>query len=289
MTTHLRDGVGAQSEFAPAQREVQRWLGRCMLLIQLYERLMKAVVAHHDISGPASALQQVRQARIESTAKNTLGLLIGQLVGSFIVNGDAEQVDNEPLDSKVDVSSVSFRTKIGLSAVDFDRTHASLKELVQLRNGLVHHFVERFDLWSNEGCEAALAHLQEAYTSIDQYYTELCCWVDQMKETQALALSFMQTDAFTDLIVNGIAPDGNVHWPASGIVCSLREAAQALAIDGWTSLDAAVTWIGQHHPDQQPAKYGCRRWRQVLHESRCFEWCYRSVEGGTREAWFRPR
>lgn len=254
--------MGAQSEFAPAQREVQRWLGRCMLLIQLYERLMKAVVAHHDISGPASALQQVRQARIESTAKNTLGLLIGQLVGSFIVNGDAEQVDNEPLDSKVGVSSVSFRTKIGLSAVDFDRTHASLKELVQLRNGLVHHFV-------------------------DQHYTELCCWVDQMKETQALALSFMQTDAFTDLIVNGIAPDGNVHWPASGIVCSLREAAQALAIDRWTSLDAAVTWIGQHYPDQQPAKYGCRRWPQILHESRCFELRYREGDKGLRKAWFR--
>lgn len=38
------------------QREVQRLLGRCMLHPQQYERLMKGIVAHHDISGPAYEL-----------------------------------------------------------------------------------------------------------------------------------------------------------------------------------------------------------------------------------------
>jgi len=38
------------------QREVQRLLGRCLIRIQQYERLIKAIVAHHDISGPAHAL-----------------------------------------------------------------------------------------------------------------------------------------------------------------------------------------------------------------------------------------
>ena len=32
------------------QREVLRLLGRCLLRLQQYEQLMKAIVAHHEIS-----------------------------------------------------------------------------------------------------------------------------------------------------------------------------------------------------------------------------------------------
>jgi hypothetical protein len=47
----------------PAQhREVQRLLGRCLLRLQQYERLMKAIVAYHNLSGPAHALEK-RSAR----------------------------------------------------------------------------------------------------------------------------------------------------------------------------------------------------------------------------------
>ena len=34
------------------QREVQRLLGRCLLRLQQYERLLKALVAHHDACRP---------------------------------------------------------------------------------------------------------------------------------------------------------------------------------------------------------------------------------------------
>ena len=34
-------------ELQDLQREVQRLLGRCMLRLQQYERLIKAIVAHH--------------------------------------------------------------------------------------------------------------------------------------------------------------------------------------------------------------------------------------------------
>ena len=37
-------------ELQTLQREVQRMLGRCLLRLQQYEQLMKAIVAHHEIS-----------------------------------------------------------------------------------------------------------------------------------------------------------------------------------------------------------------------------------------------
>jgi hypothetical protein len=50
----------------PLQREVQRLLGRCLLRLQQYERLMKAIVAHHDISGPG--LIELAQRRVLAQA-----------------------------------------------------------------------------------------------------------------------------------------------------------------------------------------------------------------------------
>jgi hypothetical protein len=63
-------------ELPAQQRDVQRLLGRCMLRIQQYERLMKAIVAHHDLSGPAHALENIRGARIDDASTKTLGTLM---------------------------------------------------------------------------------------------------------------------------------------------------------------------------------------------------------------------
>lgn len=75
------------------QREVQRLLGRCLLRLQQYERLIKAIVAHHDIAGPAHALESIRAERIADTATKTLGTLVGYFVGSYVVTDEADNSD----------------------------------------------------------------------------------------------------------------------------------------------------------------------------------------------------
>jgi hypothetical protein len=63
-------------ELQTQQREIQRLLGRCLLRLQQYERPIKAIVAHGDISGPAHALEGIRAARIDDASTKTLGTLI---------------------------------------------------------------------------------------------------------------------------------------------------------------------------------------------------------------------
>jgi len=109
-----------------------------------------------------------------------------------------------------------------------------------------------------------------------------------MDQARRLTAEFVQSDAFHDLVVNGIAPDGVVDWPASGIVRALRDATGELAVDGWAPVALAGRWIAERHPDQLPAKYGCSSWRQVVHESRLFELRYREVDG-QRAAWYRAK
>ena len=99
---------------------------------------------------------------------------------------------------------------------------------------------------------------------------------------------FMQSDAGREFFGNGILPDGTVFWPAAGIGYSLRRAENALSKDGWTSVEAVAEWITMSEPEQQPRKYGCSSWRQVLHESPQFELRKRDVDGQCA-AFYRSR
>ncbi len=105
---------------------------------------------------------------------------------------------------------VSFRIGLSLSDADFARLENELRELVALRNDLVHHFIDRHDLWSVDGCLRASDALVAAYSRIDQYFEQLRGWAEHMEQTRRLAAEFAQSDAFRDLIVNGIAPDSTV-------------------------------------------------------------------------------
>ncbi len=263
-------------------------LGRCLLRLQQYEHLIKAIVAHHQIAGPAHSLESIRAERVADTASKTLGTLVGQLIGTYVVSDAADASTDLSAGASDNVISFGMRMQLSLSVEDYARTENDLKELVLLRNNLVHHFIDQHNLWSVDGCRSAYDALVAASSRIDQHFEQLRGWAEHMEQARQLAAEFVQSDAFHDFVVNGIAPDGTVDWPAAGIVRTLREAAEELAIDGWTPVAMAGRWIAERHPDQLPAKYGCSSWRQVVHESRLFELRYREVDR-QRAAWYRPK
>lgn len=275
-------------EFQAQQRKVQQLLGRCLIRLQQYEHLIKAIVAYHEISGPAHAMDSLRTARIADTASRTLGTLMGTLLGSCVIPEGVENPNWIAPDGPEDVISLGLRMQLNLPAEDYTQTQSDLKELVLLRNNLVHHFIDQHDLWSVDGCRVADEALVAAYSRIDQCFEQLGEWAKHMDQAQRQMAEFVQSDVFRDLMINGIAPDGTVDWAASGIVRELRDAAAALAVDGWTPVASAGRWIAENHPEQLPARYGCSSWRQVVHESRTFELRYREVDG-RRAPWYRAK
>lgn len=200
----------ADGDLQNRQREVHRLLGRCMLRLQQYERLLKAIVAHHDLTGPACALESIRAARIADAAGKTLGALVGQFLESHVVT-DGPDTSADALDkAPEDVISFSMRMHLSLSAQDHARTRDGLRELVLLRNDLVHHFIDQHDLWTLDGCRDAHDALVAACTRIDQYFEQLRSWAEDMDQARRLAAEFVQSEAFRDLVIHGIAPDGAV-------------------------------------------------------------------------------
>lgn len=285
--------MASQALLTPApplelQRDVQRKLGRCLLRLQQYGNLLKALVAHGDISGPPAELQSVRDAQVACAQKKTLGTLVGMLTERHLTSANEDGSTDEPQGDGG--MWFRFRFQVGLDARQHQATTAALKELVDLRNELVHHFLQRFNIWESDGCIAADAYLDASFETIDGHYLDLQQWVKSLDEVRVEIASFMGTTTFRDFLVNGIAPNGTVDWPASGAVRCLREAETRFATEGWTLLNTATLWIRAQHPDQHPQRYGCGSWRQVIHESRLFE-IRRTVntEQGCGEVWYRSR
>jgi hypothetical protein len=63
------------------QHEVQRKLGRCMLRLQQYERLLKTMVAGMAVKGPIERFQAAQDQKLADMRTKTLGTLVGMLTG----------------------------------------------------------------------------------------------------------------------------------------------------------------------------------------------------------------
>jgi len=272
-------------EVSTAQREVQRLLGRCLIRLQQFEALLKAVVAFQDISGPVHSLEEIRDARVAETSEKTLGNLIGRLFSSYVIRDGFEPPDTTP-DPPDGSISIGFRMHLSLRDEAYHQMQADLRELVTLRNRLVHHFIEQHDLWTAEGCCSANDALTNAYARIDRSYEELRGIAAHTDKGRLAALELVSTPQFVEMTLNGVGPDGTVHWPVAGIVGALRKATHELAIEGWTQVDEAARWISKHRPEQTPEKYGCSRLRHVIHVSGQFE-MRRMTHHGRHGAWYR--
>lgn len=272
------------------QHEIERRLGRCMLRLQQYERLLKTMMSHMAVEGPMEQLEALRDERASAMHGRTLGTLVKEFVKRHLASAAAEGEPTGADSPAPDVPYASMHVTISMSPEQALQVEAGLAELVELRNNLVHHLGERFDLSSDTGRAAAMHHLESCDARIDVHYRRLHAWAAALARCQARAASFIESQQFEDAFVHGIHPDGTVDWPGSAIVASLREAEAACHGEGWTSLDAAIRFMAQESRDQVPSRYGCTTWPQVLRRSGEFDIRHApGTEGSRGQVWYRSR
>jgi len=275
------------------QYQVQRKLGRCMLRLQQYERLLKAMVAGMAVEGPIEQLPATRARQEAGASDKSLGALVRMFTSSHLTAAPSEGVKAEAEDSgsgcqSSDIAWASMRFNISMSPERYGQTKDGLAELVALRNDLVHHLIERFDIFDENGCREAVTHLDTCYEQIDGHVERLKDWAMSLDETREMMSSSLQSKSFEDMFVHGINPDGSVCWARSTIVECLREAETACQVDGWTYIDAALVFISKENRDQVPSRYGCKTWHQVLRKSGLFELRSTASPAGKRgQTWYR--
>jgi len=292
----IHEGQCTSSHDADTLPSVQLLLGRCLLKLQEYELLLKRILVNTAFSGsPADVRLQLAEKSF-SLRKKMMGELVGMLANTFLTSAALDNNSSLSSAHTNNVAWVETRMQFVFSEERYIETRDSLKELVSLRNELVHHFISKFNLSTSEGCAAAEAFLNVSYAKIDENHQLLKAWRDTLVAAQAKFTSLLDDPMF-QCFLDGICPDGTVDWPRAGIVQGLRDAEGFLAINGWTSLSAAIEWVSKNSPEQRPSRYGCSSWRQVLHESRQFDVRKRephdhpgvSKSHPGLEIWFRSR
>ena len=259
---------------------------------------MKAMLAGAAREGTPTTIESAATDKATEVSDKTLGTLLqNYFLKAFLVNSsmNSNQVESAvtPAESQAIAAGLpyfKFQSQILMESEHFEQTRQSLLKLRDLRNEVVHHLLDRFDIDKESECLAATAYLDACYVSFNNHCLQLKEWATGMEKARARSASFMKTQMFEDLIANGINPDGTVNWPASGIVLALRDAEVACTKKGWILLDSAIAWVRTDYPDQTPAKYHCKTWKQVLQRSEQFEIRVAIEPLSNRgQTWFRSR
>jgi hypothetical protein len=185
------------------QRVAQRLLGRCILRLQLYECLLKGILSDHAWAGSVSDLAAIRADQERRTARKTLGTLVGEFLGSYLIAGEPHDRSETSDGPGVGTATVSFRVQVSLSPDELEQTSTDLKELVELRNMLVHTFIDQHDLWSVEGCRRAQEALVEAHDRIDSRLLWLAEIAKCHDATMAEFAELMRSEALRSCLVAG--------------------------------------------------------------------------------------
>ncbi|NTV94990.1 MAG: hypothetical protein HGA75_06180 [Thiobacillus sp.] len=287
MPTSLSTDVDAK------HREVQRKFGRNLLLLQQYELLLKNLATQQQIAGIPDELRGLQEQRTNEVARKTLGQVVSELTEGFISkhHPSSESEENEQHPDAPTQPWFSISVTIKMEEGDFNQTKQRLTELVTLRNELVHHFLEKFDIWTESGCLAAGAYLDEGFKQIDAQFKTWREMANQVSELRCDVAAMMHTPEFRDFLTPGIQPSGDGVLSAScTIVELLREAESSFAQEGWTRLQQSIDHIRERAPKHTPKRYGCKTWRQVLHESRQFDIRREPASlGRPAETWYRSR
>lgn len=252
-------------ELKEKQRNVLGKLGECSYRLQQYELLLKQVVARVKLVAPVDDFHRHFEQNKSCINGKTVGTLIGMLKTNCIAN-DGETA-GFPADGK---SWMGIRFWLDISQEERQETIASLSAFVDLRNSLVHHFAEQYKLQTLENCSAALAFLSACGEQIDSQISYLEQLAAAIHEGMSRVRQHMDDPGIMHLLLTGVYPDGSFEWPSSGAVRVLLGAELLLAVDGWTRVNDAAAWGRETNPLVVPGLYGCKTWRQVIHESQMF-------------------
>lgn len=245
-------------------------LGKTLVRVQALELLLKRLLASRSFGGTVEDIETWMSKRHADYATNTLGTLVNELLASYLVSDSyvAEEAPDPPTDTHI---YFRFESVVTMESERLLEMRTLFKGLVATRNDIVHHLAELFPLKTLDGCREASAFLANFESNLRRAGEELKGWAETHDKAVRLHAEVLKSPEFNNYLLDGILPDGTVHWEISGIVRALRDAANSQPAGSWVSLEDAIAWIRRQAPLQIPSRYGCATYRQAIHKSQAFE------------------
>lgn len=232
--------------------KIERSIGQCLLQLQRYELGLKHFLSTTVVRGNTETLKDHQEARKVHFSNKTLGQLIGDLTGEYLVTSSPDEDFSTPADESLEnpkLSEFHFRFSMPLTEERHEALRAELSEIVLIRNELVHHFLEHFNLNEVSGCDDAVRHLAIVQQVVAQNFERLKEWDKNRRSAAKQAIEFMQSDEFGSMLSFGVYPGLPIVWSNTTAVALLKEAEEQLTRDGWTDLKSAIAMMQKKRPD----------------------------------------
>lgn len=217
--------------------EVQRKIGRNIILFQQFEGLLKHVLTFREIDGHISELQDIIEFKKASISKQTMG----QLVGQFTENKN----QNESIRSADDHVEPHISFKFWIDNEDFYlNKKESLSKLIQERNKLVHHLLLELDLKSIDSCERISKRLDIQCEHIRSEINATQSFIKALADGKKTMSEFISSGVYKqELIIQVLR--------LNSLVLMLTKIAQETARkDGWTLLHSASYLLKKYEPEE---------------------------------------
>jgi hypothetical protein len=135
-----------------------RKIGRNVVNLQRFERMLKLIIVRSNIKGYASELAKVHQARTKEASHKTLGSLVREFLK--IVYDTEDPHSSDPADDLNEIW-LSHAFRIESNAGLISRRERELQEVVEERNLLIHHLLAEVDFDSVDECQKLISQLDE--------------------------------------------------------------------------------------------------------------------------------
>lgn len=224
-------------------REVERKVGRNILMFQRLELLIKQVVATGKVSGYVSEFEDIVASKKATVNKKTLG----QLVGLFIETSNPSKSENSAeLEEFEELKEphISFDFGIECDESSYIERNESLSKLVQERNELVHHLLLELDITSIVSCKKVEARLDEQCEKIRFEIKNVQTVAETLSRSKKILSEFLCSDEGKKVWLD-------LFFSQDRLVTLLAEiAAQSTRNDGWTLMNKAALLLKQHAPKE---------------------------------------
>ena len=180
-----------------AKDAVLRKIGRNLLLYQQIEGHLKFVLANARASGTLNELAQSKEERERKITKKMLGHLVEQFVADIL--SDDVVPPTEPAQLDKPWMAFSFRFEMDLPARESHRESWAL--MVEQRNDLVHHFLDRMRPDTLEVFSNADAYLEEQYQKALPTFHQFAAFSRSLQEGIKQFAEYLQSEEGSGILV----------------------------------------------------------------------------------------
>jgi len=201
--------------------EVRETLGRLVLIFQLIERQLKALLAMSYREIPVSKAMPDGAALMQEWQrpwqKETMGNLLKHLFSSFLrIEGDEEQ---SAASGRTD--AITLRLSITLQRSYYEDIQRRLKDLVASRNLVIHEFYDHYSFQDEASTLATLTSLKQIFAQSEAIRVELSSIAKNMDECQLEVANFMNSPEYAEELKRDQRKDLMINHPVIALLIPL--------------------------------------------------------------------